>query len=64
VAKLRRVLIAYSWSVSPGDVYSGWADGRHDPSVGYCQGMNMLAATLLLTYTEEGKSLWRPPDLC
>jgi hypothetical protein len=31
---------------------------RHNPSVGYCQGMNMLAATLLLTYTEEEEAYW------
>ena len=33
-------------------------DFRHNPSVGYCQGMNMLAATLLLTYTEEEDAYW------
>ncbi|WWC71777.1 uncharacterized protein I206_105736 [Kwoniella pini CBS 10737] len=43
VAKLRRVLTAYSW---------------HNPSVGYCQGMNMLAATLLLTHTDEEQAYW------
>ncbi|EIW67400.1 hypothetical protein TREMEDRAFT_11606, partial [Tremella mesenterica DSM 1558] len=43
VAKLRRVLIAYSW---------------HNPSVGYCQGMNMLAATLLLTHSDEEQAYW------
>ncbi|KAK4689732.1 small G protein signaling modulator 3, partial [Tremellales sp. Uapishka_1] len=43
VAKLRRVLIAYSW---------------HNPAVGYCQGMNMLAATLLLTHSEEEQAYW------
>lgn len=43
VGKLRRVLVAYSW---------------HNPAVGYCQGMNMLAATLLLTYTDEEQAFW------
>ncbi|WWC93558.1 hypothetical protein V866_000393 [Kwoniella sp. B9012] len=43
VAKLRRVLTAYSW---------------HNPAVGYCQGMNMLAATLLLTHTDEEQAYW------
>ncbi|ORY35339.1 rab-GTPase-TBC domain-domain-containing protein [Naematelia encephala] len=43
VAKLRRVLVAYSW---------------HNPEVGYCQGMNMLAATLLLTHTDEEQAFW------
>ncbi|WRT68185.1 uncharacterized protein IL334_005160 [Kwoniella shivajii] len=43
VGKLRRVLTAYSW---------------HNPAVGYCQGMNMLAATLLLTHTDEEQAYW------
>lgn len=38
VSKLRRVLLAYS---------------RRDPVIGYCQGMNNIAATLLLTYPTE-----------
>lgn len=36
--QLRRVLVVYSW---------------HNPQVGYCQGMNMLAATALLFLDEE-----------
>ncbi|ORX38703.1 rab-GTPase-TBC domain-domain-containing protein [Kockovaella imperatae] len=43
VPKLRNVLLAYSW---------------HNPSVGYCQGMNMLAATLLLTHPDEEQAYW------
>lgn len=43
VEKLRRVLVAYSW---------------HNPTVGYCQGMNMLAATLLLTHATEEDAFW------
>ncbi|ORY85608.1 hypothetical protein BCR37DRAFT_391377 [Protomyces lactucae-debilis] len=38
VEKLRRVLLAFS---------------RHNPEVGYCQGMNAIAATLLLTHPTE-----------
>ena len=36
--QLRRVLVSFSW---------------HNPSVGYCQGLNMLAATGLLCLNEE-----------
>ena len=36
--KLRRVLVTYSW---------------HNHTVGYCQGLNMLAATALLYLAEE-----------
>ncbi|ODN96372.1 hypothetical protein L198_04086 [Cryptococcus wingfieldii CBS 7118] len=43
VGKLRRVLVAYSW---------------YNSAVGYCQGMNMLAATLLLTLTDEEQAFW------
>ncbi|CAL4120820.1 unnamed protein product, partial [Meganyctiphanes norvegica] len=38
IAKLRRVLLAYS---------------RHNPEVGYCQGLNRLAAIVLLFLNEE-----------
>lgn len=38
VPKLRRVLLAFS---------------RHNAEVGYCQGMNVIAATLLLTHPTE-----------
>lgn len=41
--KLRRLLTAYAW---------------HDPSIGYCQGMNLVAATLLLTCEQEEKAYW------
>ncbi|KAG0150151.1 hypothetical protein CROQUDRAFT_38869 [Cronartium quercuum f. sp. fusiforme G11] len=43
VNKLRRVLTAMSW---------------HNPIVGYCQGMNMVAATLLLTIPNEEDAFW------
>ncbi|OWZ43504.1 hypothetical protein C351_02880 [Cryptococcus neoformans c8] len=43
VEKLRRVLVAYSW---------------YNPGVGYCQGMNMVAATLLLTHSDEEQAFW------
>ena len=38
IAKLRRVLVAYSW---------------YDTGVGYCQGLNRLAAIALLFLDEE-----------
>uniref|UniRef100_UPI00358F0C29 TBC1 domain family member 2B-like n=2 Tax=Myxine glutinosa TaxID=7769 RepID=UPI00358F0C29 len=40
--KLRRVLLAYSW---------------HNPEIGYCQGLNRLAAIALL-YLEEEDAFW------
>lgn len=43
VPKLRRILAAYSW---------------YSPEVGYCQGMNNLAATLLLTHPSEEEAFW------
>ncbi len=42
IDKLRRVLVAYSW---------------YDPVVGYCQGLNRLAAIALL-FLEEEDAFW------
>ncbi|OLL27091.1 TBC domain-containing protein [Neolecta irregularis DAH-3] len=43
VPKLRRLLLAFS---------------RHNPSIGYCQGMNVIAATLLLSHSTEEDAFW------
>ncbi|KAJ8099926.1 rab-GTPase-TBC domain-containing protein [Lipomyces tetrasporus] len=43
VGKLRRVLLAFS---------------KRNPAIGYCQGMNMIAATLLLTHATEDAAFW------
>ena len=43
VPKLRRLLLAYA---------------RYDRKCGYCQGMNNLAAILLLTYAGEEEAFW------
>lgn len=42
ICKLRNVLLAYSW---------------HNPSIGYCQGMNRIAAIILLFLSEE-ETFW------
>ncbi|XP_059500120.1 TBC1 domain family member 2A isoform X2 [Stegostoma tigrinum] len=43
VQKLRRVLLAYSWQ---------------NPDIGYCQGLNRLAAIALLILREEEDAFW------
>ncbi|XP_038660038.1 TBC1 domain family member 2A [Scyliorhinus canicula] len=43
VQKLRRVLLAYSWQ---------------NPNIGYCQGLNRLAAIALLILREEEDAFW------
>ncbi|KAF9575691.1 hypothetical protein BGW38_008196, partial [Lunasporangiospora selenospora] len=43
IEKLKNILLAYS---------------LHNPTVGYCQGMNLLAGTLLLTNNSEEEAFW------
>ncbi|NXU96767.1 TBD2A protein, partial [Cettia cetti] len=43
VPKLRRVLLAFSW---------------HNPAIGYCQGLNRLAAVALLVLEDEESAFW------
>ncbi|KAG0218277.1 hypothetical protein BGX33_007955 [Mortierella sp. NVP41] len=43
IERLKNILLAYS---------------LHNPLVGYCQGMNLLAGTLLLTNNTEEESFW------
>ncbi|NXG47569.1 TBD2A protein, partial [Psilopogon haemacephalus] len=43
IPKLRRVLLAFSW---------------HNPAIGYCQGLNRLAAVALLVLEDEETSFW------
>lgn len=33
-------------------------ENRHNPEVGYCQGMNLVAGTLLLTLPTEEDAFW------
>lgn len=48
IQKLRRVLLAFSW---------------HNPTIGYCQGLNRLAALILLVMQEEESSFWCLVDI-
>ncbi|XP_062460502.1 TBC1 domain family member 2A isoform X2 [Pezoporus occidentalis] len=43
IPKLRRVLLAFSW---------------HNPAIGYCQGLNRLAAVSLLVLEDEESAFW------
>ncbi|XP_009633556.1 TBC1 domain family member 2A isoform X1 [Egretta garzetta] len=43
IPKLRRVLLAFSW---------------HNPAIGYCQGLNRLAAIALLVLEDEESAFW------
>ncbi|NXE54815.1 TBD2A protein, partial [Casuarius casuarius] len=43
IPKLRRVLLAFSW---------------HNPAIGYCQGLNRLAAVALLVLQDEESAFW------
>ncbi|NXS51864.1 TBD2A protein, partial [Brachypteracias leptosomus] len=43
IPKLRRVLVAFSW---------------HNPAIGYCQGLNRLAAVALLVLEDEESAFW------
>ncbi|NWI38901.1 TBD2A protein, partial [Picathartes gymnocephalus] len=43
IPKLRRVLLAFSW---------------HNPAIGYCQGLNRLAAVALLVLEDEENAFW------
>ncbi|KFP36046.1 TBC1 domain family member 2A, partial [Chlamydotis macqueenii] len=43
IPKLRRLLLAFSW---------------HNPAIGYCQGLNRLAAVALLVLEDEESAFW------
>ncbi|NXT69943.1 TBD2A protein, partial [Chaetops frenatus] len=43
IPSLRRVLLAFSW---------------HNPAIGYCQGLNRLAAVALLVLEDEENAFW------
>lgn len=55
--KLRRCLSAYAWRDPQIGEYSIASLGPLT-RVGYCQGMNLIAATLLLTYDDEEQAYW------